>query len=210
MKHDQVIFHKPAVLLQVFRMINEYGKTEKSFTDRKDKLVWKAMPSKNGYVADGALYLPDSIQQDPKFKNCDLITIEDAADITPHQEWKIIGRHYEKGNNHCFNLHHISTYEFFGFKNNPVELSLKYNASLIGDPSRENFVLTTLEKDHPVEIKINGKMDTSRGRYFKEQYYIFHLLGVFDTCFLLKEADKAVTKTVPGNRKMIELLKPLW
>lgn len=210
MKHDQVIFHKPAILLQVFRMINEYDKTEKSFAERKDRLVWKGISSRNGYVADGALYLPDSIQQDPKFKNCDLITLEDEADITPQQEWKIIGKHYEKGNNHCFNLHHVSTYEFFGFKNDPVELSLKYNASLVGDPSRDNFVLTTLEKDNPVEIKINGKMDTSRGRYFKEQYYIFHVLGVFDKCFLLTEADKAVIKMVPEKSKVIDLLKPLW
>jgi hypothetical protein len=210
MKHQQAIFHKPAILLQVYRMINEYDKTEKSFADRKDNLVWKAIQSTNGYVSDDELYLPSSIHQDSKFKNCDLITVEDEADITPQQEWKIIGKHYEKSNNHCFNLHHLSTYEFFGFRKDPVELSLRYNSSLVGDPSRDNFVLTTLEKDHAVEIKINGKMDTSRGRYFKEQYYIFQVLGVFDKCFLLKEEDKAVIKTVPSGRKMIDLLKPLW
>jgi len=210
MKHQEVIFKKPAKVLQIFRMVNQYGKAEKSYEDRKDKLRWKPGSSSNGYVADGNLFLPETIQLEKKFGNCDLITIEDAADITPQQEWKLINKHYEKGNNHCFNLHHINTYEFFGFRNEPLELSLQYNSSLLGDPSRNNFTLAILENDTVVEVKINGKHDTTHGRYFTEHYYIFHLLGTFSKCYFLTEKDKAVIKTIPSARKMIDLIKPLW
>ncbi len=191
-------------------MVNEYGKSERSFADRKDKLVWKTISSINGFVSDDLLYLPVTIQQESKFNNCDLITIEDESDVTPQQEWKLINKRYEKENNHCFNLYHLNTYEFFGLRNDPIELSLQYNNTDVGDPSRDNFILAILEKDVSVEIRINGKHDTSRGRYYKEQYYIFHLLGEFDRCLLLKEDHKPTNKTVPANRKVIDLLKPLW
>jgi hypothetical protein len=210
MKHQEVTFKKPVKVLQVYRMVNEYGKEERSFADRKDKLAWKQISSSNGFVSDRVLYLPESIRQDKKFGNCDLITMEDESDITPQQEWKMINRHYERGSNHCFSLHHINTYECFAFKNDPLELSLRYQNTIVGDPSRDNFTLSNLEIDVPVEVKINGKHDTSRGRYFKEQYYIFHLLGTFDRCLFLTEKDKAVTKVVPSNRKLVDLIKPLW
>lgn len=210
MKHEETIFKKPVKILQIFRMVNEYGKDEKSFANRKDKLVWKPMSSSNGYVVNSILYLPHTIQQHKKFGNCDLITIEDESDVTLQQEWKMINIRYENGNNHCFNLHHINTYEFFGFRNNPVELSLQYNNTIVGDPSRDNFTLSILEDNVAVEVKINGKHDTSKGRFFKEQYYVFHLLGTFDRCFFLTEKDKPIEKTIPSNRNMIDLIKTLW
>jgi hypothetical protein len=210
MKHQQVIFKKPVKVLQVYRMVNEYGKDEKSFADRKEKLVWKPIASSGGYIANGILHLPEIIEQDKKFSNCDLVTIEDEADITMQQEWKLINKRYEKGSNRCFNLHHMNTYEFFGLRNIPLELSLQYDNTIVGDPSRDNFTLATLEVNMPVEVKINGKHDTSRGRYFKEQYYVFHLLGTFDRCLFLTSKDKAVTKTIPSNRKLVDLIKPLW
>jgi hypothetical protein len=210
MKHQEIVFNKPAKVVQVFRMINEYGKDEKSFADRKDKLVWKDIASKSGYVKDTELYLSSSILNDKKLGNCHLITIEDEADITPQHEYKIINKKYGKGNNHCFNLHHRSSFEIFYFQHDPIELSLNYSYYYIGDPTRDNFVITILEKDVPVEIKINGKIDSSRGRHFKEQNFIFHLLGEYDRCFILNDTDAAIVKTVPENRKVIDLLKPLW
>lgn len=210
MVKKEIVFQKPAKLLQVFRQINEYTKEEKSFADRKEKLKWKEFSSLNGHVANGNLYLPGSILADKKFGNCDLITIEDAVDVTPQQEWKIINGKYEKGNNHCFHLHHRSGYEIFWLKDkDPLQLALNYNPAYIGDPSRDSFTIATLEEGCPVEVKINGKMDTSRGRYYKEQCFIFQLLGEFDRCFLLESGD-GVVKQVPGDRKLVDLLKPLW
>lgn len=211
MERKAFVFQKPVQVMQVFRQIHVYTKEEKSFADRKEKLVWKEMASKNGYVSNGQLYLPDSVLTDKKFGNCDLITIEDEADVTPQHEWKMINRRYEKGNNHCFHLHHKSSYEIFWFRGKePVELILNYSSSYVGDPSRDDFVLAVLEKDCPVEIKINGKIDSSRGRHFKEQHFVFELLGEFDSCFLLSEKETAVKKQLPAKRKLVNLLKPLW
>jgi hypothetical protein len=210
MKRQEIIFNKPAKLLQVYRMINEYGKDEKSLADRKDKLVWREMLSKSGYVADGTLYLPQTIQSDKKFGNCDLITIEDECDVTRQNGWKIVRDKYEKGNAHCFNLHRPGSYEIFRLNNDPVELGLKYSYPYIGDPTRDSFTLAVLETGVPVEVKINGKLDTSRGRYYKEQYFIFHMLGAFDRCYVLNDTDPPVVKTVPAGRKVVDLLKPLW
>jgi hypothetical protein len=211
MEKKEIIFQKPAKLVQVFRQINEYTKAEKSFTDRKEKLQWRQMDSPNGYLSNGRLYLPSSILADKKFGNCDLITIEDAADVSSRPEWKIINRKYEKGNNHCFNLHHRSAYEIFWFQDkDPLHLVLNYSSSYIGDPTRDNFTIAALESNCPVEVKINGKLDTSRGRHYKEQCFIFQLLGEFDRCFLLEENEAPVSKQVPANRKLVNLLKPLW
>jgi hypothetical protein len=210
MIQQEIIFKKPVQVVQVFRMINMYGKDEKSFSDRKDKLVWREMSSGSGYVANGILYLPPGVHNDKKFGNCDLITIEDECDVTSQDEWKMISGKYERGNNHCFNLHHPGQYEIFTFNNDPIEISLYYSYSYVGAPSRDNFTLAVLEKNAPVEVKVNGKLDTSRGRYFKEQLFIFQLLGRFDRCCILNEAAKPVVKFVPPDRKLVDLLKPLW
>jgi hypothetical protein len=210
MKQRELLFKRPVMVLQVFRMIHVYGKEVKSFADRKDKLTWKELQSKNGYVADGVLYLPASILEDKQFANCQLITIEDEADVTPQHEWKIVNDQYAKGNQHCFDLHHPRSYEIFRFRNNPLAVSLNYSNSSIGDPSRDNFTLATLEKDKAVEVKINGKHDTSRGRYYKEQSFIFHLLGEFSRCCFLTGNHPPVTKHVPAERKLVDLVKPLW
>jgi hypothetical protein len=211
MSREEIVFQKPAKLLQVFRQINQYTKQEKSFSRRKENLKWKEMASMNGYVANGSLYLPSSVLADKKFGNCDLITIEDEADITPQHEWKIINGKYERGNNHCYHLHHRSAYEIFWFKGkDPMHLALNYSSSYVGDPSRDSFTIAAMEEGCPVEVKINGKMDTSRGRYYKEQSYIFQLLGEFDRCFLLKSNDGVVYKKVPEKRKLVNLLKRLW
>lgn len=209
MKQKQLIFKRPVKVLQVFRMIYEYGKDEKSFEDRKDKLAWKEIQSGNGYVAKQILYLPAIIQHDKKFTNCQLITIEDEADITPRHEWKIVNGKYERGNNHCFDLRHPRSYEIFRFHNHPLELSLNYSHSSIGDPPRDNFKLGNLDIEKAVEVKINGKLDTSRGRYYKEQYFIFHLLGEFESC-IFTDNEHPVAKVVPVERKLIDLVKPLW
>ena len=82
--------------------------------------------------------------------------------------------------------------------------------SYIGDPARDSFTISVLENGRPVEVKINGKLDTSRGRHYKEQCFIFQLLGEFDRCFLLEENEASIIKQVPANRKLVNLLKPLW
>ncbi|HEX6915512.1 MAG TPA: hypothetical protein VF145_09740, partial [Chitinophagaceae bacterium] len=169
MKLREVIFHRPAHVIQVFRMINEYDKTQKSFADRRDQFQWRPVHSSSGYVADGELYLPEAISRDTIFSNCQLITIEDEADVTVQQPWKLINRRYQKGRNHCFNLHHPSGYELFSFRGDPPEVWLDYNPRIHGDPSREAFLLGSFKSGISIEVKINGKIDAAGRRYYKEQ-----------------------------------------
>lgn len=210
MKTKEVRFGRPAKLLQVYRMVHEYGKEQKSFAERTDKLDWKEIPSVSGYVENGELFLPAEITGDPKFGNCGLITLEDQCDVTPQRQWKLINGRYHKGDNHCFNLHHPNRYEMFGFDKDPLELWLRYQYWLVGDPSRENFKLADLEKDQAVEVKINGKIDSSYGRYFVERYYIFQYLGEFARCRLFKSDEGTRIKRVPPERRLVDLWKPLW
>ncbi len=211
MIYQKINFNRRAKILQVYRQIHEYGKDEKSYADRKHKLEWKEIISRNGFIADGSLYLPNAVLRDTKLRNCDLITIEDEADVTFQSEWKMINNKVERGNNHCFNLHHKNKYEIFWLhKTNPIQFGLKYDYSSIGDPTRDDFLLGTLEVDVPIELKINGKLDTSRGRYYKEQTFIFHLLGEFNSCFLLKENAIPFIKSIPKNLKIVSLIKPIW
>lgn len=61
MKLQSVIFKKPFKLVQLFRNINTYGKDEKSFEDRKEKLAWKSIQSTSGYLKDEVVHLPASV-----------------------------------------------------------------------------------------------------------------------------------------------------
>ena len=67
MKLEQIQFRKSIKILQVFCNINYYGKTEKSFQDRKETMAWREIPSTNGHVIDNELYLPESILKKPRF-----------------------------------------------------------------------------------------------------------------------------------------------
>lgn len=210
MKTKEFRFRRKAKLLQIYRMVHEYGKDEKSFADRRHKLAWRDIVSRTGYVENGELFLPQEITGDPKFGNCGLITLEDQDDVTPQRQWKLINGKYHKGDNHCFNLHHPNRYELFGLDKDPLELWLRYQYWLVGDPSRQDFKLADLEGDQAVEVKINGKIDSSYGRYFVERIYIFHYLGEFAGCKLFDGSEGARVKQVPPNRKLVDLWKPLW
>jgi hypothetical protein len=219
MKSQEITFKHPIKIFQVFRYINSYKKSEKSLDDRKDKVDWNTVPSKSGYVFQDELYLPESILNEPRLLTCDLIMLED--DLIPIHS-KINDLTQPKGVSsrksgavHYFHLNRKCTFDIFEIKQNEqVELHLKYGYFEVGTPARENFKLCEIRKNKPVEIKINGKTDFSltsrRGRVFKEQTYIFTYLRDFSQCRILKEPFNATLKKIPTNRKVVDLVKPLW
>jgi hypothetical protein len=207
MKPQEINFKKPVRIIQVFRNINIYGKEEKSFELRKDAMTWKPIPSKSGYVANGELYLPEHVATHPQFSNCDIITLEDKH---PSSAPSISAE-----TNHCFSTARTNPLDIFEIRmKEELELHLKYGYFEVGIPERENFKLCTIKQNSPVEIKINGKTDASlssrRARVFKEQYYVIEYLGDFSHCKLLKEPFETHIKHVPENRKVVDLIKPLW
>lgn len=220
MKFQEVTFNRTVKVFQVFRNINVYGKVDKSYESRKEKMAWKDMPSKSGHIKDNELYLPEQILKNPDLKTCDLITIEDDNEaeyfISPDSK---LTNSLSSDNtpvlNRCFHLVRPNTLDIFELrKNENIELHLRYGYFEVGTPERKNFKLCEINRHQPVEIKINGKTDFSlssrRARVFKEQHYIIEYIGDFDKCKLLKEPYDAVLKHVPTNRKVVDLIKPLW
>ena len=209
MKTQQIQFKNPIKVIQVFRNINIYSKEEKSFEVRKDAMTWKPIPSKSGFVQENELYLPEQILQLPDFAHCDVVILEDDNSIQSHNFSRT------KESNYCFRTTRPNQLDIFELKMmDEPELHLKYDYFEVGTPERENFKLCTIKEHQPVEIKINGKTDFSlssrRARVFKEQHYIIHYLGDFNQCTILKEPFEPVMKSVPEDRKIIDLIKPLW
>ncbi len=209
MKFQEILFKKPIRIIQVFRNINIYGKQDKSFETRKDKISWKQIQSNSGYIFENELYLPEQILMNPDFKDCDLITIEDD------NQDQVASSKYKSILNHCFITTRTTLLDIFEIRmKEEVELHLKYGYFEVGTPKRENFKLCDIKINVPVEIKINGKTDSSlssrRDRVFKEQLYIFNYLGDFQNCKILKEPHDFKIKYVPEDRKVIDLIKQLW
>ena len=219
MKLQEVTFKRLVRVFQVFRNIHVYDKTQKSFEDRKEALAWQEMPSKSGWVVDNELYLPERILEEPRFTTCNLIIIKDdnprPLTLTNDSRRKPTGQD-EEDYTRCFTLGNFIELDIFQLKRNQeeLELFLQHGYFEVGIPARENFKLCTIKKNSPVEIKINGKTESSltarRARQFKEQHYIIDYIGDFCSCKLLREPYDPVIKQVPTNRKVVDLIKPLW
>ena len=211
MKLKKVAFKNAVTVLQLFRNIYTYDKTQKSFEERKGLAQWKLIPSKSGHVINNVLYLPQSILAEPNFDNCTLLTIEDNNNEFHHTLPGI----YPAKTNQCFQQARYIKLDIFQLEiTSAIEMHLVYGYFEIGIPERENFSLGVLPPNEPVAIKVNGKTDASlsdrRERMYKEQHYIYQNLGTFKECFLLQEPAEPVIKKVPQAVRTIDLLKPLW
>jgi len=207
-KTSHILFKKPVKILQVFSNIVYYHKDEKSFTDRQHKLAWRPVASLHGGVVDGQLFLPEPILKQPRLQHCDLITIVDDISLERHHQ-----RDLES--NTCLILDVPRPIGVFNLvQKEELELHLHYNHFCVGTPERENFKICSLRVGEPVEVKINGKIDFSltgrRARLFIEQQYIFHYLETFASAQVLKPPVSAIQKTIPYQRNLVDLWKPLW
>ena len=214
MKLKEILFEKPVHVLQVFRYIRMFGKEERE-NDRKDEIPERTtLLSNTGYVHEGCLYLKEAIHNDPNFKTCDLITLED--EIPEGSETENSGANSgEVPANYCLRVTSPANLHIFSIRQQAqLELHLQYSHFGVGVPARENFKLCDLLPGKPVEIRINGKIDFSmasrRARMYKEQRYSIEYLGAFHECRLLREPWAPVEKQVPEANKQIDLTKMLW
>jgi hypothetical protein len=209
MKPQSITFKKPFKVVQLFRNINSYGKDEKSFEDRKHKTAWKPIESTAGYIKDNIVHLPESILEQPNFKHCDLILLIDDN----FQTFQNIVYTSEK--NLCFRNKSQNKFDFLQIKlDEKIEIYLKPGYFEIGFPERDEFKICELTLNKPVSIKINGKRDFSlsgrRARTFVEQEYIFNYMGDFSEIIIHKNPFHHIIKTIFSDRKVIDLMKPLW
>jgi hypothetical protein len=220
MKLKEINFRQPVKILTIFRNINIYGKSKKSFDDRKEEFAWHEIFSKSGYIKGNELYLPEHVSDATNLAACGLITIEDnnhkqAFHTTDLQHTMVIASNKTPERNRCLNLNHPNRLDIFDIKfKSEIEIFLHYDYFEVGIPERDHFKICSLKMHQPVEIKINGKTDSSmssgRERIFKEQSYILEYAGDFSGCKLLKEPYDGITKHIPSERKIIDLMKPLW
>ncbi len=208
MKDQHYTFNRPIKILQIFSNILRYAKEDKSFDKRRERLAWRPVESLNGYVKEGELFLPSGILEHEALKRCNLITIKDS--LAPPFNYM-----ERMESNDCFELTAPRKLGNFNIQQaEELELHLHYNRFFIGIPKRNNIKLCNLRPNQPVEITINGKTDFSltgrRDREFTEQLYIFEYLGDFKTCTVLKEKANPVLKQIPAERKLVDMIKPLW
>ncbi len=208
MKDQHFTFNRPIKILQIFTNILRYTKEDRSFDKRRDRLQWRPVESMNGCIKNGQLFLPPAILQHPGLEKANLITIKDS--LNPQFNYMELLE-----NNDCFELTASRKLGSFKIKQaEELELHLHYSQFYIGTPKRDNIKLCNLRAGHSVEIAINGKTDFSltgrRDREFTDQYYIFDHLGDFKTCRVLPENTKPVWKQIPAERKLVDMIKPLW
>ena len=205
---QSITFKKPFKLIQLFRNINTYGKDEKSFELRKDKIAWKPMQSTSGFVKDSILHLPETILVKPNLQQSDLILMIDDNFKSPQN---VV---YVEEQNLNFNKNSNINFDFIEIRLvDKIEIYLKPGYFETGTPSRNEFKVGELVKNKPISIKINGKRDFSltgrRERTFTEQEYILEYLGDFNEIQIENDL-KPVKKTIPTEYKVIDLMKILY
>lgn len=208
MKPQSIIFKKPFKVVQLFRNINSYGKDEKSFEDRKEKIAWKPIHSTSGFVKENAVHLPESILEQTNFELSDLVLI---IDDNFQKSQNVV---YTKEKNIYFRNKSTNKFDFLQIKlDEKIELYLKPGYFEVGFPERDEFKICELTLNKPISIKINGKRDFSltgrRARTFVEQEYIFNYIGDFKEIVVEKEPLSSVIKIIPTEFKVIDLMKNL-
>ncbi len=205
MKTTEQIFNRPITVIQFYCHHIWYKKEEKATIDHKSLFSWNDIYSKLGYIKDGLLYLPENIISNTEFSPCDLIIIADEINPSERLQSTI----------QCLRTSRANAVDIFNIrKKEQLELHLAWNYFSVGEPARDNMKLCDLHKEKSYEIQINGKTDFSltgrRPRQYLEQSYIIETLGIFDRCQLFAEHENPLLKTVPEERKLIDLRKMLW
>lgn len=209
MNTEEKTLNRPVKIIQVYRYIHIYGKENKSDNNIKNTDPWIPIHSRTGQYIDGKLYISENKWASGNPVNLDLILLLDEMPSGTSFSEK------ETESIYFLNLGHPKKWEIFELSlMDNLELHLKYDHFAIGEPSREDFKLCELKPNLPVEVKINGKLDFSltsrRERSYKEQLYIFEYLGEVDKVMILESPISPSQKEIPSNRKIINLIKPLW
>ncbi|WP_026932577.1 hypothetical protein [Christiangramia echinicola] len=228
---------KPKHIIQIFDNSYVYTKDARSFEDRKLQQSWKKeIPSYSGKVNGEELWLnrsqfkksqldksdfiflldhnSDSIQETlVKFDYLEPYKLQKLKQANQSKQLRIINEEAHKIEDVFYTSLLNSAFKWkcfrFHYDGMPV-IDLDYDAFKLGKPKRDNFTIYRLEKNTPIEIKINGKRDRSlfgrRDRTYHEMNIIINYLGTVNS---LKETDESYIKPIPSPEKTINLLKTL-
>jgi hypothetical protein len=89
----------------------------------------------------------------------------------------------------------------------PIQVGFRYDASVIGFPTRNGFLLGPLEVGRPLELRINGKRDfnlsSRRERTYTEQHFRLELHDGWNPGAAIPHPDSK-------DILLIDLRKPMW
>lgn len=202
MKLKKITFKKPRHVIQIFRKIQRYEKTERLNLKRitwQSKIYSHLDNQKQGYIKDDKLYLSPQLLADSLFQSSHGFIL---VDNHPESHW------YPELDTQCIVVR--KTLNVFEISLANMDLYLRYHWYYVGIPKRDNFKLCELKLNQPVEILINGKRDYSacsrRQRSFIEQSHIVEYLGTFKECYELQSIEPVIKK-IPQQRKLVDLRK---
>lgn len=201
----------PIHIIQIFNNSYEYGKNEKSYSERKDNYAWKKkITSQSGYVENGVLKLNDTYA---KLLNLNTISVLLLIDYNnDFEEKRASDNPYIKTADNQATFFNWNCFQFK--KEDTLQLHLNWDYGTIGLPERENFKICELKIHQPIEININGKRDFSltgrRARTYVEKNVIIEYLGQISDFEWIANQKISVQKTIPEQRKRINLLKDLF
>jgi len=224
-------------IIQIYDNSYEYGKNEKSYSERKHKHQWKEfIYSKSAIIKNKKLIINKEKINFLDISNTNVIII---VDYNVNNEYEILEKfnfmnildyaeYFDKNdlekmqilNKHLKKIQYIFQGDFiikpFEWeclslkKNENINVYLNWNnwdMNLI--PKRDNFKISKLGINKPIEIKINGKKDYKE-RIFIEKDCIVEYLGKINEYELVDNSKAYFKKIIPKNRKVINLVKVLY
>lgn len=218
-------------IIQVYKSKERFIKDE--YKADKTELLhqWDdRLKSRNGYLEDNTLYLPDIGKEEPGLEKANTIIILDIYGFDPFplrsKEQPRWFKDYYKSHvlfaNEkpiCFyKLAKSLTFEIFKIEKKHLDsfdLSLNYSAHSmsIGVPERDNHKIAEVTLNKPVRYRLNGKSDSSGSsgaqRTYAEYDYLIEYVGQANK-IVFKELSKIETvKNIPKEYKMVDERKIL-
>lgn len=215
--------------IHIFKKQANIPKPNYTVEMRKAFAKWpKSIMSEIGQIIDDRILLPECYIDTIDSKQTGAIIIQDTIDFNEKQpELKIISFNendkIKKQNSNLLtfgNQNSVWIFELFAIEKTALgklELHLKYenNKYSIGEPKRNDQKLFELEKGKPIEVKINGKSDTTmsagKQRNYSEFDYIIEYLGEVNSISFEAPNRIRVERIIPQViEKTIDLRKILY
>lgn len=208
MKPETINFKKPVAVIQVFNHQYDYLKDQRRFEERKDMAAWQTVfQSNSGYLANGELYLPESILEIESFEKANVITLEDFQQPQTCHSMQP---------NHCLHLQKaLVPYDCFKLKamdDGGIEVHLHWSFMGYFDP--EQYKIAELHPKGIIEIRrnrvANATLTGRKARTYTEAYTIIQHLGTYNEATLLRQPIVPIAKPLPQPTKVVDLMKRLY
>lgn len=206
-KNEVINVKRPLKVVQVYRNASLFEKGEHIFINGRDWLCWPEKKSGSGYVKQDDLYLPEKDGGFDEMNRYSMVFLLD--DFSEKEKDRLFAW---KQTFNLFTQTSASVGLDFLQVRSADEIEIYFNGPKYPwYPKRKaSFQLCTLKKNKAVEIKLNGKSDGHHQRYYIEEQFIFEYLGEFTQFRILSNQEPALSKHVPGERKLIDLRELLW